>query len=53
MGETTVRTPSRMVISIPNPPKLPVVSTWSSLYISGGMKLEWGSSVLSIPLIAP
>ena len=27
IGETTVRTPSRILISIPNPPNLPVVST--------------------------
>ncbi len=35
IGETTVSTPLRCVISMPRPPKLPRVSTCSSLYRSG------------------
>jgi hypothetical protein len=31
IGDTTVRTPSRMLISIPNPPNFPVVSSCISL----------------------
>ena len=35
MGAMTVKIPSFMAISIPKPPKRPLVSTWSSRYISG------------------
>ena len=35
IGETTVSTLLRVVISMPRPPKLPRVSTCSSLYRSG------------------
>ena len=31
IGETMVSMPFRVVISMPRPPKLPLVSTWSSL----------------------
>ena len=31
IGDTTVKMPSLRVISMPRPPKLPRVSTWSSL----------------------
>ena len=34
MGATTVKTPSFSVISIPNPPNFPVVTTFNSLYSS-------------------
>ena len=53
MGDTIVKIPSLIVISMPMPPKLPFVSTCNSLYRSGRIKDEWGSSVRSIPFIAP
>ena len=53
MGETTVKTPSRMVISIPSPPNFPRVSTCVSRKSSGDIKEVWGSRVWSIPRMAP
>ena len=52
MGVTTVRTSSRSVISMPRPPKLPLVSTCISRYISGSRNEECGSSPRSVPLMA-
>ena len=49
MGETTVSWSFCMAITIPSPPKVPLVSTCSSLYCSGVMKALWGSSDLIIP----
>ena len=53
IGDTTVRTLLRIVISMPRPPKLPLVSTCSSLYSSGVRYALCGSSEVSMPLIAP
>ncbi len=49
IGATTVRTLSFRPISMPIPPKLPLVSICISLYSSGVMKLEWGSRFLTMP----
>ncbi len=53
MGETTVRMPPLIVISMPRPPKRPWVSIWSSLYRSGVKKALCGSKAWSIPSMAP
>jgi hypothetical protein len=52
-GETTTNASPRFTTSSPNPPNSPAVSIFISLKTSGGMKTVCGSSVSSIPLIAP
>ncbi len=53
IGDTTVRWPSFMEMTMPTPPKAPEVSFFSSSYLDNSMYSLWGSSVLSMPFIAP
>ena len=52
IGRMTVRTPSRTEMTMPRPPKAPLVCMFISRYASGERNVECGSSVCSIPLQA-
>jgi hypothetical protein len=52
IGAMTASRLSLIPIWMPTPPNSPLVSTWVSLYISGVMYAECGSSVASMPLMA-
>ncbi len=52
MGVTTLMNPSSWVTSMPRPPNAPRVSTRMSAAASADKKLEWGSSDVSMPLMA-
>ncbi len=52
-GETTTSVSPRLTTSSPRPPNSPEVSIFISLNSSGGMKTVCGSSVSSIPRMAP
>ena len=52
-GATTTTSSPRLASSSPTPPYSPSVSSFKAEYARGSMKLEWGSSVRTIPSIAP
>ena len=52
MGDTTLTTPSSCVISIPTPTNLPVVPSRNSLKDFLSKKVEWGSKLETMPVMA-